>query len=48
MRNEGHPGVEYDSIRRLIRLVKVENKRVCVVANPITSSVPEVIVTKKS
>ena len=48
VRNEGHPGVEYDSIRRLIRLVKVENERVCVVANPITSSVPEVIVTKKS
>ena len=46
MRNEEHPRVEYECIRRSIRLVRAENERVYTVANPTDTSVLRIIDTK--
>mgnify|MGYP005685248107 CR=1 FL=1 len=46
LKNEGQSIVEYDCIRRLIRLVKVENKRVYIVTHPTTSNILEIMDTK--
>lgn len=46
LKNEGQSIVEYDCIRQLIRLVKVENKRVYIVTHPTTSNILKIMDTK--